>query len=235
MCPALTSVGLTHKTFNLSTNYIGGYTGFTWTPCCTSGASEPPIKDSGSYLRTTSILSSQVTGLTGSKKRGEALLLSEVAKDNRYLISEMACKSFEIVEGKGDANQIEQVMSDLFEKHRADGGGPVVARQLLTGTYAKGRYAHLQPQLQLSADDFMEEILEDEDSLLEKIHRVAQDFTRARRAALSNTAMYLSMVGDLDVYIATSMRNRDDFREMSDFLRDSVWQRPIASVEASIL
>ena len=151
------------------------------------------------------------------EERGEPLLLSQIAKDNRYLISEMACKSFEMVEGKGDANQLEQVMTDLFKKHRDDGGGSVTARQLLTGDYAKGQYAHLQPQLQLSADDFMEEVLEDEGSLLEKIHRVAQDFTRARRAALSNTTMYLSMVGDLDVYIATSMRNRDDFRDMADF------------------
>ncbi len=155
--------------------------------------------------------------IDGLEERGEALHLSQIAKDNRYLISEMACKSFEIAEGKGDANQLEQVMIDLLRKHRADGGGPVTARQLLTGDYAKGRYEHLQPQLQLSADDFMEEVLEDEDSLLEKIHRVAQDFTRARGAALSNTAMYLSMVGDLDVYIATSMRNRDDFRDMADF------------------
>ena len=155
--------------------------------------------------------------IDGLDERGEALPLSPIAKDNRYLISEMACKSFEVTEGKGDANQIEQVMIDLLQKHHADGGGPVTARQLLTGDYARGQYAHLQPQLQLSADDFMEEVLEDEDSLLEKIHRVAQDFTRARRSALSNTAMYLSMVGDLDVYIATSMRNRDDFRDMSDF------------------
>ena len=155
--------------------------------------------------------------IEGLEERGEALLLSQIAKDNRYLISEMACKSFETVEGKGDANQIEEVMIDLFKKHRADGGGPVTPRQLLTGDYAKGQYAHLQPQLQLSADDFMEEVLENEDSLLEKIHRVAQDFARARRAALSNTAMYLSMVGDLDVYIATSMRNRGDFRDMADF------------------
>ena len=155
--------------------------------------------------------------ITGLEERGEALLLSQIAKDNRYLISEMACKSFEVVEEKGDANQIKQVMIDLFQKHRADGGGPVTARQLLTGDYATGQYAHLQPQLQLSADDFMEEVLEDEDSLLERIHRVAQDFTRARRAALSNTAMYLSMVGDLDVYIATSMRTRNDFRDMAEF------------------
>ncbi len=153
----------------------------------------------------------------GLDERGEPLLLLQIAKDNRYLISEMACKSFEVIGGKGDANQIEQVMIDLFQNHRADGGGPVTARQLLTGDYAKGEYAHIQPQLQLSADDFMEEVLEDESSLLDKIHRVAQDFARARKAALSNTDMYLSMVGDLDVYIATSMRNRDDFREMADF------------------
>ena len=29
--------------------------------------------------------------------------------------------------------------------------------------------------------------------------------------------MYLSMVGDLDVYIATSMRIRNDFRDMAEF------------------
>ena len=155
--------------------------------------------------------------IDGLEERGDALLLSPIAKDNRYLISEMACKSYEVAEGEGDANQIEQIMIDLLRKHRSDGGGPVTASRLLTGDYAKGQYAHLQPQLQLSADDFMEEVLEDEDTLLEKIHRVAQDFTRARSAALSNTAMYLSMVGDLDVYIATSMRNRDDFRDMADF------------------
>ena len=155
--------------------------------------------------------------IDGLAQRGEAIRLSPIAKDNRYLISEMACKSFEVAEGTGDANQLEQVMIDLLQKHHAEGGGPVTASQLLTGDYAKGQYAHLQPQLQLSVDDFMEEVLEDEASLLEKIHRVAQDFTRARKAALANTAMYLSMVGDLDVYIATSMRIRNDFRDMAEF------------------
>ena len=155
--------------------------------------------------------------INGLAERGDPLLLSQIAKDNRYLISEMACKSFEVAKETGDANQLEQVMIDLLRKHRADGGGRVTAGQLLTGEYANGQYAALQPQLQFSADDFMEEVFEDEDGLLEQIHRVARDFTRARRAALFNTRMYLSMVGDLDVYIATSMRNRVDFREMADF------------------
>ena len=150
-------------------------------------------------------------------ERGEPLALSPIAKDNRYLISEMACKSFDVPKGTHTASQLERVMGDLLAKHRAGGGGPVTAGQLLTGDYAKGQYSRLQSQLRLSADDFMQEILEDEESLREKIHRVAQDFTRARRAALSNTEIYLSMVGDLDVYIATSMRTRADFRHMADF------------------
>ena len=37
----------------------------------------------------------------------------------------------------------------------------------------------------------------------------------AREAALDNTRLYLSIVNELDVYVATSMRRRDDFRDMS--------------------
>ena len=154
--------------------------------------------------------------IDGLAERGEALRLSQIAKDNRYLISEMACKSFEVAEGTEDANQLEQVLIDLLQKHRDTGGGPVTAKQLLTGEYAQSEYKDLEVQLALSADDFMEEIVADERALHEKIHRVSQDFTKARKSALSNTAMYLSMVGDLDVYVATSMRSREDFREMAD-------------------
>ena len=154
--------------------------------------------------------------IDGLEDRGQALLLSRIAKDNRYLISEMACKSFDVEVGR-DENQLVQVMTDIYQNHRSEVGGSVTAKQLLTGDYAKKQYAHLQPQLQLSVDDFMEETLDDEESLRREIRRVARDFTRARQAALANTKMYLSMVGDLDVYIATSMRTREDFRDMADF------------------
>ena len=154
---------------------------------------------------------------SGFDDRGEALMLSQIAKDNRYLISEMACKSFDTAGKTSDANQLQQVLLDLYHKHRAGGGGPVTALQLLTGEYAKAKYGHLDRQLRLSADDFLEELFEDEDSLREKIRRVALDFARARNVALYNTSMYLSMVGDLDVYIATSMRYRYDFRDMANF------------------
>lgn len=149
-------------------------------------------------------------------QRAEKLPLSEIAKDSRYLISEMACKSFDIADGT-DASQIEQVLTELFEKHVASGGGPITARELITGDYATEMYSPIQAQLQLSSDEFSDEQLIDQPSLLSKIRHVASSFAEARNSALANTSMYLSMVGDLDVYIATSMRNRQDFRDMANF------------------
>src|SRR5437763_10479430 len=45
---------------------------------------------------------------------------------------------------------------------------------------------------------------------------MADAFIAARDQALENTKLYLSMVSDLDVYVATSMRSREDFRRMAD-------------------
>jgi hypothetical protein len=55
-----------------------------------------------------------------------------------------------------------------------------------------------------------------EQELTAKFDRIAQKFSEARQAALDNTRYYLSMVNDLDVYVATSMRSRQDFRNMAD-------------------
>ena len=46
---------------------------------------------------------------------------------------------------------------------------------------------------------------------------VAAKCFAARKVALENTKHYLSIVIELDVYVATSMRNRQDFREMARF------------------
>ena len=40
-------------------------------------------------------------------------------------------------------------------------------------------------------------------------------FQKARVDALQNTRVYLSLCNDLDVYVATSMRTREDFRDMA--------------------
>ena len=52
----------------------------------------------------------------------------------------------------------------------------------------------------------------------------------AREAALKNTQLYLSMVGDLDVYVATSMRNRKDFRDVATTCDDIFSDRRLADL-----
>jgi len=73
----------------------------------------------------------------------------------------------------------------------------------------------LQGQLQFSADDIPRGVCRSEEELQKRYARIADRFVSARARALQNTRYYLSMVSDLDVYVATSMRSRNDFREMA--------------------
>lgn len=66
-----------------------------------------------------------------------------------------------------------------------------------------------------SADDVLEETVQTEEELNISYETVAKKFFKARELALKNTHLYLSMVGELDVYVATSMRARQDFRDMA--------------------
>ena len=62
----------------------------------------------------------------------------------------------------------------------------------------------------------LDERISSESDLAAKYGAIAAKFTTARESALDNTRYYLSMLNDLDVYVATSMRTRQDFRNMAD-------------------
>ena len=155
--------------------------------------------------------------------RGDSIGLSGITKDKRYLISEMACKSFDKAEIP--ESELSKTLTDLYRQHIEAGGSGVTTNQLLNREYGKGNLTHIQTQLDLSTDDFKDEVIRSEDELRSKITRVEQDFQSARQVALDNTKAYLSMVGDLDVYVATSMRTREDFRNMADFC-ENVFEAP---------
>jgi len=148
------------------------------------------------------------------KERGPALPLTPIAKDDRYLISEMACKSY------GDhpksAGALKNALLEALCAHQSAGGGRITIRRLLEGNLVKDKYAERQQELLFSADDVLEEPIESEADIETKYDAAAAKFFKARDSALKNTRFYLSMVGDLDVYVATSMRNRRDFREMAN-------------------
>ena len=190
------------------------------------------------------------------RRRGAPVNPVAIEKDDRYLISEMACKSLEAEDfrdselaqalidlyrrGSDNAISLEQLLEgdrslglsvrneeDLIRKterlqrsaiklYRQHQKSQITAGQLLRGAQRRGALKEEQPRLYLSATDFLDDPIKDEDDLLNKIARVHQTYKAARMIALENTKTYLSMVSDLDVYVATSMRERSDFVAMAD-------------------
>ena len=74
-----------------------------------------------------------------------------------------------------------------------------------------------QFEIKFTADEFLDQAITTPADVLSTCADLGKRFETAREAALQNTRLYLSMVGDLDVYVATSMRNREDFRTMAAF------------------
>ena len=146
------------------------------------------------------------------KRRGKPLPLNPITKDDRYLISEMACKSFD-----PKSEDLRSALMSAYREHVSAGGGPISVKDLLDGDHVSRNYGDRQQQLLFAADDLLEQEIDDLAILEGKIHEVSQKFGRARRAALGNTELYLSMVEELDAYVATSMRTRVDFRAMASF------------------
>src|SRR5260370_11298288 len=151
----------------------------------------------------------------GMKRRGKALPLANIAKDHRYLISEMACKSYDSPDGSGSA--LENYLMDAYEQFRKTGGAKVTVRKLLEFAFTKKPIPERQTEFMFSAVDILEQEIDSTDELRARYLSIFKSFETARNAALKNTAYFLSMASDLDIYVATSMRDREDFRKMADF------------------
>lgn len=148
------------------------------------------------------------------EKRGPSLDLDLIAKDDRYLISEMACKSYR--SDPDSPSDLKKISIDAFHKHKEAGGGRITIKSLLQGDTVKSQCDTRQNEFLFSADDVLDETVDSEDELNEKYDRISKQFFSARKSALTNTKRYLSMASDLDVYVATSMRTRQDFRDMEE-------------------
>ncbi|HEY3368886.1 MAG TPA: hypothetical protein VGK74_27840 [Symbiobacteriaceae bacterium] len=144
------------------------------------------------------------------KNRGPILPMAKISMDDRYLISEMACKSY-----GGTESFLERVLLEALSDHHIRGGGPVYIRDLIDGNYIKTRHRDRHVQLTFAADEVLDAIVESKAQLEERLSALERRFEAAHSSALKNTRYYLSLVNDLDVYVATSMRSRQDFRTMA--------------------
>lgn len=85
--------------------------------------------------------------------RGPALPPVTIARDDRYLIAEMACKSYGEM---GTESDLRAALVEAFDVHQAGGGGAVKIRNLLQGEFRATKYRDRQPEFLFSADDVLE-------------------------------------------------------------------------------
>jgi len=107
------------------------------------------------------------------KRRGPSLPLKPIAKDSRYLISEMACKSYGDSDGKdGD---LRTVLVEAYKAHAAAGNPSPTIRELLQNRVPTGLQAR-QPEFIFSADEVLDEKVSSESDLSTKYEDVASKF-----------------------------------------------------------
>lgn len=145
--------------------------------------------------------------------RGPILPLNVIPKDDRYLVSEMACKSY--APSTEDTQDLLDLLIAAYKEAKGKGITRVKIGELLGGEYMK-QHEERQYELTFSADEILEETVESIKELEKKCGTIINKFKEARSAATENTKLYLSMISELDVYVATSMRNRQDFRNMTN-------------------
>lgn len=151
------------------------------------------------------------------KERGRTLEFETIDKEDRYLISEMACKTFATTKNQ---EEFVQFVVDSYKNAIAQGIKRPLFKDILSGKYNLKKPEAVQLGFFQDDTDTYEvgSIKEAED----KARDLANRFWVAHQKALSNTDRYLSLCNDLDVYVATSMRIKDNFIEMASFC-DSVF------------
>jgi hypothetical protein len=144
--------------------------------------------------------------------RGPVLAFHKIPVDDRYLIAEVACKAY----SKPDATSrllVEQMLRDQYKKR---GITKLRIGDLFDQDSAIAKEdPHGQYMLSLAADELKAQTIDNEEQIHDFLDPIYQRFELARAHALNNTRMYLSLVNELDVYAATRMRTRDDFRNMA--------------------
>ena len=108
--------------------------------------------------------------------RGPALELSAIAKDNRYLISEMACKSYG---DSPDSSDLKDVLLNSYRNLSKNGRRSIRIRELIEQSNSDN-HASRQQEFELAMDDVLEESVESEEELLEKFQKIAENFFRVR-------------------------------------------------------
>jgi hypothetical protein len=145
-------------------------------------------------------------------ERGPVIQPLPIPHDHRYLISEMACKTYPNQGKLEDATQVQWALR-AFDELSGD-QRPVAPDKLKERAKQLADGNKQLPLFELMYED-PSGTLATRDDVLTLYRDQWNNFSAARARALENTRTYLSLCNDLDVYVATSMRTREDFRDMA--------------------
>lgn len=145
-------------------------------------------------------------------KRGKVLNPTKIPVDDRYLISENACQSYAQKERVEDVEHV-KIIIEAFEELKNENIA-LTSENLKERAQYKATEKNVLGLLNLLYQDAHKPIKTTAD-LIALYSDQRKAFKNARNTALVNTRTYLSMCSDLDVYVATSMRTRNDFFEMA--------------------
>jgi hypothetical protein len=145
--------------------------------------------------------------------RGTGLPLESIARDDRYLIAEIACKTYDPADVTMPG--LTEFIKDRYKQMSTGGKVTTTIGKLISSVPRQAEYT--SDQLSFSLGEVLDQEVRSENEIAEAIDSIRRKFQMARDRALKNTKLYLSMIADLDVYVATSMRRREDFRVMADF------------------
>ena len=119
--------------------------------------------------------------------RGKPLPLGAISKDDRYLIAEQACKTFD-PPGEEQINLL-MILRGAWQEHTAKGGGRITARDLIEGASVLQASKDQKQQFLFAADDMLDSAVESEEDLLERYESVRRVFNRSREVALRNSEL----------------------------------------------
>ena len=140
-------------------------------------------------------------------ERGPMLPVKDIDVGDRYLVSELACKALD----EPDAKTVSLTEGRLVDAFEASKDTPLPISRLLESILRDEDDFQARLGIPLALTDIAEVVVSSTDEIRTALADIITRFKAARRVALANTQVYLSICNELDVYVATSMREKADF------------------------
>lgn len=163
------------------------------------------------YEQLVDFFSSRCSDGQSMQQRGPAFELYKIPIDDRYLISELACKAYSIDENPDPVvlTELLKTYAQLHLKKR------IPLKHLVDKAVESSTDYQLALSLPVGTEEVEQDMIGSEADIRATVGKVLERFKATRTAAIENTRLYLSGARELDVYVATSMRTRSDFRDMA--------------------